>query len=131
MKKIAVASLAILLAGCAQLGQQRSVSVPPPPPPQLTQADPAYIQASLDRVKQSLKDPDQARFSNIYATIFDSEQKEDPNVCGTVNAKNSYGGYAGDMRFVVTPGYPEGTDPFIFWDDRSSGVVRQFCNVAN
>src|SRR5690606_3980028 len=111
MKTIAAASLVMLLVGCVPLGQQprsQHRPMPAPPPPQLTKADPAYIQASLDRVKQSLKDPDAARFSNIYATVLDPDQEEDPSVCGTVNATNSYGGYAGDVRFLVTPEYPHG-----------------------
>lgn len=132
MKAIAAASLVMLLVGCAQLGlQPRSQRrpMPAPPPPQLTQADPAYVQASLDRVKQTLKDPDAAQFSNIYATVLDPDQEEGPSVCGTVNAKNSYGGYAGDVRFLVTPESRYGVPPTVYWDDQSSSLVRMHCAV--
>ena len=120
MKTMTVASLAFLLIGCAPPVKKTQRPRPQLPPPQLTQADPAYITASLDRVKQLLKDPNAAEFSNIYAPVFYPDQKEDPSVCGTVNAKNSYGGYAGNMRFVVTPQYPNGVGPFVFWEDQNS-----------
>jgi hypothetical protein len=49
------------------------------------------------RLKEHLKDPDSA---NIVVTdifpMFDGEV-----ACGTVNAKNSFGGYTGEMSFIL------------------------------
>jgi hypothetical protein len=52
-----------------------------------------------EAVRNHLKDPDSARFRNV--TIIRVEP-DGAVVCGEVNAKNSYGGYVGFRRFVVT-----------------------------
>ncbi len=44
-------------------------------------------------VKSVLKDPDSAKFSGQHG------------YCGYVNAKNSFGGYTGDKRFVAPDAY--------------------------
>lgn len=54
---------------------------------------------AMDMVRKKLKDPESARFSRI------TYQKQTNNICGYVNAKNSYGGYIGDRRFVIVNGY--------------------------
>jgi len=50
-------------------------------------------------VKARLKDPDAVKFQGIYANKL-------PNgnlvICGEVNSKNKYGGYAGYQRFFST-----------------------------
>lgn len=50
-------------------------------------------------VKRKLKDPDSAKFNSIRAYPKENQMY---TVCGFVNAKNSYGGYGGDMPFVTT-----------------------------
>jgi len=94
------ASLSLItLAGCAQQKPVRS----DPPSAQLVTADKGYIDESLNSVKNSLKDPDSAKFYGIYATQKPNQTK--PSICGYVNAKNSYGGYTGKKPFLATPGY--------------------------
>lgn len=60
----------------------------------------AQEQEQVDRAKaaigRNLKDPYSAVYEGIY---FGRTAKGDPVVCGTVNAKNSMGGYAGRKRF--------------------------------
>jgi hypothetical protein len=46
-------------------------------------------------VSKSLKDPDSARWGEIKVVRF----HEGYIACGTVNAKNSFGGYSGDAQF--------------------------------
>lgn len=54
----------------------------------------------LEAVKNHLKDPNSAQFSNLYeGHSVDGRRHE---VCGAVNAKNSFGGYIGFRRFVAT-----------------------------
>jgi hypothetical protein len=53
------------------------------------------IAAAHASVRRLLKDPDSARFESSYIAHTGA-------VCGLVNAKNSYGGYAGASRFIVT-----------------------------
>lgn len=83
MRSISFASLAsslgmLAIAGCdSDLGQQQ-------------EADP-YV-GLQDAVKAKLRDPNSAIFSNIRdgKLLY---------VCGEVNAKNGFGGYAGSKRF--------------------------------
>lgn len=57
-------------------------------------AERAIKQAVIDR----LKDPESARFSNIYSVRDISGAL---HTCGLVNARNSYGGYVGSTPFYV------------------------------
>lgn len=50
----------------------------------------------IERAKRYLKDPDSARFDDIHTTPKGV-------VCGTVNAKNSLGGYVGYRQFILFP----------------------------
>lgn len=47
-------------------------------------------------VEERLKDPDSAKFDVLYT----SEKAGIVVVCGTVNAKNGFGGYAGEEEFI-------------------------------
>lgn len=55
------------------------------------------IAAAKAVVKQSLKDPDSAKFQNVRVVDYNDGKV----VCGEVNAKNSYGGYVGYASFVA------------------------------
>jgi hypothetical protein len=62
-------------------------------------SDSAVISRAFSAVRASLKDPSSADFglTKRYSVA------EGKNVaCGTVNAKNSFGGYAGAKRFIYT-----------------------------
>ena len=63
---------------------------------ELTEAEKGYLYKS---VQQKLKDPDSARLTFV-PFIETSEGSLD--YCGYVNAKNSYGGYAGNQIFKAT-----------------------------
>jgi hypothetical protein len=52
----------------------------------------ADIRVARLAVKELLKDPDSARFRLEFTT--------NGAVCGRVNARNSYGGYAGEKSYV-------------------------------
>lgn len=49
-----------------------------------------------EKVKAILKDPDSARFGQEWV-----REPKLPIVCGEVNAKNSFGGFAGASEFIV------------------------------
>ncbi|MBB6054453.1 MAG: hypothetical protein EOM46_21465 [Gammaproteobacteria bacterium] len=52
------------------------------------------LQVKSERsVKSQLKDPDSAKFGAFYVSTSGAG-------CGVVNAKNSFGGYSGEKRFV-------------------------------
>lgn len=73
------------------------------------------IVAAREIVKAVLKDPYTAQFSN--------ERKAEGGVCGDLNAKNSYGAYTGNRRYVVRDGAAtinDNANPHstAFWQDR-------------
>jgi hypothetical protein len=69
--------------------------------------EPARISASdvsrvQDLVKSKLRDPGSATFSNISAqNRILSDGKTQTIICGLVNSKNGFGGYAGASAFSV------------------------------
>jgi hypothetical protein len=50
--------------------------------------------------KNSLKDPDSAKFKDEFLSFHESENAI--ALCGFFNSKNSYGGYVGFQPFIVT-----------------------------
>ena len=56
---------------------------------------PNEMEAAMNQVRASLKDPESARFSDLWAGT------EGKYVCGAVNAKNSMGGYVGKRGFLL------------------------------
>ena len=59
----------------------------------------ALITKAEQSVRQSLKDPDSAEFSDVQVKGVVSDDLAVAVVCGQVNAKNSFGGYVGYRRF--------------------------------
>ena len=53
----------------------------------------SYMLVEQDKIKSRLKDPDSAEFRNVFVSSKYA-------VCGEVNAKNSFGGYTGFVRFI-------------------------------
>jgi hypothetical protein len=80
--------------------------------------DPEYvpeaIELSKEAVREKLKDPDSANFRSF--SIHRGEEPTDGAfyICGEVNAKNSYGGYAGFERFLVL---------FFYYPERKVGFA--------
>jgi len=62
----------------------------------------AWVHKGKSAVKEILKDPESAKFKNVYFFRGDDGV---PVTCGEVNSRNSFGGYAGFERFV-SGGYP-------------------------
>lgn len=53
-------------------------------------------------VSKQMKDPDSAQFNNVnfYPDSSEKAGSISGTVCGYVNGKNSFGAYAGNVRFV-------------------------------
>lgn len=94
MMKAAFAASVIGLAGCVS-------SIPAGVPVQVDDEMHAAIEAG---VKRRLKDPNSAMFDRIQVSKVNQNTY---NVCGFVNAKNSFGGYSGNAPFygVLHRGY--------------------------
>lgn len=64
------------------------------------------IEAGTAVVRESMKDPDAAKFRNVALYISSFDQ---PRICGQVNGKNSYGAYTGFGDFFLDPANGEVT----------------------
>lgn len=63
-------------------------------------------------VRATLKDPDSAKFSGLYVVRVPGKDKiggQTLYTCGWVNARNGFGGYTGDSRFVVQHTFYDGS----------------------
>lgn len=120
MRHLIIAAMAVSLFACAttQISGPRFIE----------KASPEQKAAAQERVKQVLKDPDSAQFRNMYLAVQETPEPSTA-VCGEVNSKNSYGGYAGYTQFVVDPKYGAqllNTHEY----DMGTAVVHQICVKA-
>ena len=91
MRLVLVAGLIPLLAACqSEAGKQAAL-------------ESALIEAAKSSVTMQLRDPASAVFSQVTTS--------DGKVCGYVNAKNGFGGYAGGRRFVALQRMPAQLEP--------------------
>lgn len=88
--------------------------------------DGARKAAAEHAVKSRLKDPGSATFSGMFVSWLSGG----PIVCGRVNAKNSFGGYAGATRFVAA-----GNDTAFLESEMGPGEMEKtwsrFCGYGN
>lgn len=88
--------------------------------------DTARKSAAEYAVKKRLKDPSSASFSGMFVSWLSGA----PVVCGRVNAKNSFGGFAGHTRFVAA-----GNDAAFLESEMAAGEMEktwsQFCGYGN
>lgn len=80
-----LAASTVLMAAC---GSPSSESAEP--------FDATYITLAQDAVRQRLRDPDSAEFSEIHV----SRRAGVVAVCGYVNSRNGFGGMGGRQRFI-------------------------------
>lgn len=73
-----------------------------------------------------LKDAPSARFKNIRQQKTEAKIPGMWDICGEVNSKNSYGGYAGFETFVGST-IKEGKEPVQYFVVRVGGVADQMC----
>lgn len=92
----AAAALSLTISACGQHVVQQTQASPPGTvtPITLTPSQRTIVQRE---VRASLKDPNSAKFGTMAAG---RETDGSITVCGLVNAKNSYGGYAGMSGFI-------------------------------
>ena len=83
----------------------------------------ATTKANIAKVKaailEAMKDPESAQFRRITASSDGSL------ICGEVNAKNEFGGYAGYKKFA---NIADGDHDFTFFDANSSPTLAETCS---
>jgi len=82
----------------------------------------AWMQAAESAVRERLTDPSSARFSGAQVHYFQGV----PVACGYVNAKNSFGGYAGTSRYI----YGGGVGTFIETDMAPGEMSKAWAQVC-
>lgn len=114
---IGVAMAAMFLASC---GSGSSSSSEPSESEMLAR----YQVAAKEKLKDSLRDPDSAKYEGVKAHrvaaggfVF----------CGRINAKNGFGGFTGFERFVASPAIA-GTERSV---DGFDEVWSQFCSPSS
>lgn len=123
-KAIVAAATAVMLTGC----------VPPAPldPSQLVLLTPEQAGAVQAGIRGQLKDPTSPLFGTMVAGPGPDGNL---NVCGIVNAKNSFGGYVGDQPYMGILMTTNGQSVFVPTVVASaapgdSGYVSQQCQRA-
>ncbi|HEX9818595.1 MAG TPA: hypothetical protein VGD07_03175 [Methylomirabilota bacterium] len=96
--RAAVLLLALLLAGCVSATPPRTLATANIGPPPM-----GYESAIREVIGTKLRDPYTAvyTFQRPVRSWFFDESQIRWAVCGTVNAKNAFGGYVGAKPFVV------------------------------
>lgn len=104
-KLVAFTTALLLIGGCVSNPSKTNISSnlsnQPKKPPVTwvkTDATDKEVEFIKNKVTETLKDPESARFSDIWALQGSNEKRV---FCGYVNAKNSYGGYTGKKMFIV------------------------------
>ncbi len=90
----------------------------------------SVIEDAKAAVREKLRDPDSAKFTNVT-------QRRAPNVrgdlvdvvCGEVNAKNGFGGYSGRIPFAY---FPDGRRAYLGQGDEvldmmAKDIIVRFC----
>lgn len=89
-------------------------------------SDKEMIEFGENEVKSTLKDPTSAIFESFYVKSGEGNGY----VCGTVNAKNSYGGYVGRKNYYIYIEIKNGTvsdkSPVFVVNDEDSKVKENF-----
>jgi hypothetical protein len=101
----------MLLCGCDQLGTSA---------PEKT-AEELLSDEAQSAVRQSLRDPESAQFRGAGFAYPDQGM-----VCGSVNAKNGFGGYSGFQKYV----YRRGKGVIIADDNVNEMLVDAHCNAG-
>ncbi|MBD1590201.1 hypothetical protein [Pseudomonas typographi] len=86
-------------------------------------APPNLVKKAQHSVAAKMRDPSSAQFRNVVAKGISSDPKK-WSICGEVNGKNGFGGYAGFTRFA----YDESlNDSWIEAGDAPDPMVRTLC----
>lgn len=113
--RLVIGVATLTLAAC-------EMPAPPPSKQDLEKARKAAFETKVhDAVKRILRDPESARFGSTVGYYPDDEL-----ACGEVNAKNAFGGYAGDDHF----GYDHGRVELMSDDSDAWMVLTKKCTVS-
>lgn len=95
-----------------------------------------FVSKSKDALIKDFKDPFSARLSNLVV----SERASQRTFCGSVNGRNSYGGYVGAKRFYVSWKKTGESRPEVWIESTTeserdssyeSRVMDSLCNPSN
>lgn len=93
MKFIAIIGVLVallVLSTCAEESPEKKAAK------EKATAESSYKYQGKQRVLAMMKDPGSVKFGRVYVKTKGAHK----TVCGTLNAKNSFGGYTGHKRFL-------------------------------
>lgn len=94
--------------------------------PNVGSPEDSVVSTAKHYFKQQLKDPESAHFKNIVVFKRSHNGKTFYNVCGEINAKNSYGGYVGYRPFYFSGSNNSGA----ILNDSNGGLFRGIFKVV-
>lgn len=127
LKALGVIAAVLAIAGCQSTRSPEQIAATYKP----FTLPPAAIEAIKSGTAAALKDPESARFGEFRAV--EDGAKGVVTVCGTVNAKNSFGGYTGMQPFIGALDFDEKGKPGKFLpasfgsDKIGVSVVTEMC----
>lgn len=98
--KVAAVISALILSGCSGPTEVTTQSKPTVTPASISGSTLATVR---NAVRERMKDPTSVRFGQYKALRLTNNEDQSSTiaVCGKYNAKNSYGGYAGEQMFLA------------------------------
>ena len=120
--QVLLVAVSLIVCACAQNGGPSVSAEDMTLPITLTQAEQNTVK---EGTRQSLKDPDSARFGRMVAGI---KSNGDVVVCLMVNAKNSYGGYTGERPLMGL--LFKYKNPMVFTVVPTPEHLRQYSDIA-
>jgi hypothetical protein len=131
-------SPAATIVATPQIPPTAAVVIPAPqaPTPATTPAQPDYFLRAKQAMTRILKDPDSARFANLFEGRGSSGRR---TICGEINAKNGFGGYTGMNPFIYfvdtneafTPPFPDLQIAYIRLADCTNESPQSLQNVRD
>lgn len=100
-KLLIVSCFFITITGCSSTERSEVETPQVKVRKELFEPSPEQIDLAKNIVRNRLKDPESATFSDIYG-VKNESLRAGFSICGKVNAKNSFGGYVGNKSFAVT-----------------------------
>lgn len=79
----------------------------------------AFVKQAKAQIQGQLKDPGSAQFRGLY--VARQAGTDQLMLCGQINAKNSYGGYAGFTDFISG-------GPMKYMGDQVDALMGEYCS---
>jgi hypothetical protein len=84
---------------------------------------PAWVKAAKARIEVQLVDPGSVQYRRLWVAEHTTDSGRELVLCGELNAKNSFGGYAGFRPFISTLG------SMVYMGDQIDALLPEYCGA--